>query len=118
MNTLEENNTWGLDRLPPGKRAIGCKWVLAIKTNSHENSHRYKARLVAKGFSQREGIDYFETFAPVVRYESIRILLSLAAKEDYEIIKSSVKTAFLNGDLQEDLYMELPEGYATRKIGT
>ena len=114
INAFEES-TWSLNKLPLVKRAIGCKWVFAIKTNSHQNSHRYKARLVAKGFSQREGIDYFETFSPVVRYEFIRILLALAAKEDYEIIKFDVKTAFLNGDLQEDLYMELPERYANEE---
>ena len=66
---------------------------------------------MAKGFSQREGVDYFETFAPVVRYESIRILLAIAAKDDLEIAKFDVKTAFLHGDLQEEIYMQQPEGY-------
>ena len=110
MDALEENNTWNLVSLPQGKRPIGSKWVFTIK-----NSNRYKARLVAKGFSQREGIDYFETFAPVVRYESIRILLSIAAKEDYEIAKFDVKTAFLNGDLQEEIYLQIPDGYVTEE---
>ena len=72
---------------------------------------RYKARLVAKGFLQREGIDYIETFAPVIRYESVRILLAVTANEDYEIVKSDVKTAFLNGNLQEDISMQQPKGY-------
>ena len=70
---------------------------------------------MAKGFSQEEGIDYFENFATVVRYESIRILLALTVKEDYEIAKFDVNTAFLNGHLQEDIYMDLPEGYATEE---
>ena len=115
MNALGGNNTWSLDRLLPGKRAIGCKWVFEIKKNSNDDSFRYKARLVATGFSQREGIDYFQTFAPVVRYKSISILLALAAKEDYEIAKFGVMTAFLNRDLQEGIYMDLPEGYANEE---
>ena len=110
IQALEGNSTWSLTTLPPGKRAIGCKWVFAIKTNVNSEV-RYKARLVAKGFLQKEGIDYFETFAPVIRYESVRILLAIAAKEDYEIMKFDVKTAFLYGNLQEDIYMQQPEGY-------
>ena len=109
IQALEENNTWSLTTMPAGKRAIGCKWVFAIKTNL-DGTVRYKARLVAKGFSQREGIDYVETFSPVVRYESIRILLAIAAREDHEIRKFDVKTAFLYGDLEEDLYMQQPDG--------
>ena len=73
---------------------------------------RYKARLVAKGYSQHGGIDYGETFAPVVRYESIRVLLAIAAKEDYEIAKFDVKTTFLNVDLEEDIYIQIPQRYA------
>lgn len=94
-----------------GPLCIGCKWVFSIKNNSSDNNIRYKARLVAKGFTQREGIDYSETFAPVVRYESIRILLAIAAKENYEMAKFDVKTAFLNGDLQEEIYLQVPAGY-------
>lgn len=78
----------------------GC---FAIKSNSSENGHRFEARLVTKGFSQREGIDYSECFVPVVRYESIRMLLALTSKEVYEIAKFDVKKAFINGDLQEDI---------------
>ena len=111
IQALEENKTWTLSELPQGKRAIGCKWVYAIKTDPSGNIKRYKARLVAKGFSQREGIDFFETFAPVVRYESIRMLLAIAAERDYEFMKFNVKTAFLYGDLHEDIYLEQPPGY-------
>ena len=110
IQALEGNSTWNLTTLPPGKRAIGCKWIFAIKT-SVNGEVRYKARLVAKGFLQREGIDYFETFAPVIRYESVRILLAITTKEDYEIVKFDVKTAFLNGNLQEDIFMQQPKGY-------
>lgn len=110
MDALQDNNTWIMTSLPPGKRLIGCKWVYKLKTDSEGNIQRYKARLVAKGFTQREGLDYSETFAPVVRYESIRMLLAIAASEDLEISKFDVKTAFLNGDLEEELYMEPPPG--------
>lgn len=110
MQALDENNTWTLATLPAGKRAIGCKWVFAIKSNVNGDV-RYKARLVAKGFSQREGIDYFETFAPVIRYESVRILLAIAARENYDIVKFDVKTAFLYGELSEEIFMQQPEGH-------
>lgn len=111
MAALQENHTWSLSPLPKSKRAIGCRWIFAIKSNSSGELTRYKARLVAKGFSQREGIDYFETYAPVVRYESVRLLLALAAERDYELMKFDVKTAFLYGQLQEEIYMEQPPGY-------
>ena len=115
IEALRENNTWSAVPLPKGKRTISSKWVFTIKKNSRNNSERYKARLVAKGFSQREGIDYFETFAPVVRYESIRILLSIAAHEDFEIIKFDVKTAFLYGDLKEEIYLHPPDGLSNEE---
>ncbi|CAK9821232.1 Retrovirus-related Pol polyprotein from transposon TNT 1-94 [Anthophora plagiata] len=116
MLALEENHTWTLCALPQGKRAIGCKWVFSIKNDAAGNLKRYKARLVAKGFRQRAGIDYFDTFAPVVRYESIRILLAIAAKKDYEIMKFDVKTAFLYGDLQEEIYLDQPPGYKNDRL--
>ena len=112
IKALEENNTWTLCELPAGKRAIGCRWVYAIKHDAAGNFQRYKARLVAKGYSQREGLDFFETFSPVVRYESIRLLLSIAAKYDLELAKFDVKTAFLYGELEEELYLQQPPGYA------
>lgn len=111
IEALNENKTWTLSGLPPNKRLIGCRWVFAVKTDPAGNVERYKARLVAKGFSQREGIDYSETYAPVVRYESIRLLLAIVAARDYEIKKFDVKTAFLYGELQEEIYLEQPEGY-------
>lgn len=112
IEALNDNKTWTLSELPRGKRLTGCRWVFTVKTDPAGNIERYKARLVAKGFSQREGIDYFETYAPVVRYESIRLLLAIAASRDYEIKKFDVKTAFLYGELQEEIYLEQPEGYA------
>lgn len=103
------NGTWKMEHLPPGKATIGHKWVFKIK-ESLDQSPRFKARLCAKGFTQRRGVDYEEIFSPVVRHESIRILLSIAAEQDLKIEQFDIKTAFLHGDLCEEIYMEVPEG--------
>lgn len=110
-NSLIEQGTWILTSLPPNRRAIKCKWVFKKKYNTKGEIERYKARLVAKGFSQRDGIDYTETFSPVVRLDSIRLLLALVAKLDLEMVHFVVKTAFLYGHLEETIYMEQPQGY-------
>lgn len=110
-NSLMENETWKLTNLPVGKKAIKNKWVFVTKKDNDGNIIRYKARLVAKGYSQIEGIDYRETFAPVVRYTSIRFLLSMAARLDLKISQMDAVTAFLNGELEEEVYMEQPKGY-------
>ncbi|UYV73987.1 hypothetical protein LAZ67_11001719 [Cordylochernes scorpioides] len=107
---LIKNKTWELMDLPDNAKAIGCKWIFRIKRKSNGEIDRYRARLVGKGFSQRRGIDYKETFAPVVRYDSVRVLLALATVMDMEIMQFDIKTAFLNGDLDEDIYMQIPEG--------
>ena len=89
-------------------RPLKNKWVFSIKKDPDGNIIRYKARLVAKGYSQREGVDYSERYAPVVRYESTRILLALVAIKDLEMAKFDVKTAFLYGDLEDEVYIEHP----------
>uniref|UniRef100_H3GUW4 Integrase catalytic domain-containing protein n=1 Tax=Phytophthora ramorum TaxID=164328 RepID=H3GUW4_PHYRM len=94
-----------------GRKAIGCRWVFRVKENQAGEIERFKARLVAKGFSQKYGIDYDETFAPVAKFTSIRIVLSLAAKYGLKLHQMDVKTAFLNGVLDEDIYMAQPDGY-------
>src|SRR3954464_10360775 len=94
-------------------RPITSKWVFKYKHDLTGKIIRHKARLVVRGFSQREGIDYTETFAPVAKYTSIRTLLALAAAADWEIHRMDVKTAFLAGDLDEQIFMELPEGINT-----
>jgi len=114
LTSIEENDTWELVDLPKGKRAIGCRWVFAFKYNENGAVERYKARLVAKGYNQRHGIDYNETFAPVVKFQTIRMILTIAAIEDMEIHQLDVKTAFLNGDLNEEVYMEQPDGYKVK----
>ena len=98
------NHTWELVNLPAGRKPVGCRWIFKIKRNADGTPNRYKARLVAKGYSQIEGIDYNDTYALVARYTSIRCLLALAAQEDWEIYQMDVKTAFLNGDLEEEIY--------------
>ena len=109
FNSLAENQTWELTRLPPGRKAIGSKWVFRVKPLP-EGGLKYKARLVAKGYSQVEGVDYTETFAPVIKYKSLRILLALANEYNMQIHQMDVTTAFLYGDLKEDIYMHQPEG--------
>jgi hypothetical protein len=110
LTALEKNNTWNTVTTPPAdKKPIGNKWVFKRKLNP-DNSTRYKARLVAKGYEQRYGIDFRETFAPVVNPRIVRVLLALAAALDLHIHQMDVKTAFLNGELEEEVYMELPEG--------
>lgn len=110
-SALLKNGTWILTTLPEGRSAIKNKWVYKKKRKADGSVERFKARLVAKGYSQRPGIDFDETFSPVVRHDSIRTILSIAAVEDLEIIQLDVKTAFLNGELEEDLFMEQPEGF-------
>jgi transposase InsO family protein len=110
-DSLQRTGTYELTKLPGGRQAIGCKWVFKIKRHADGTIDRYKARLVAKGFSQKEGLDYKETFAPVAKFASIRTLLALAAHQDYEVHQMDVRTAFLNGDLDVELYMNQPEGF-------
>jgi hypothetical protein len=110
-DSLISNGTWKKCKLPPGREPIGCKWVYKVKIDKDGKVERYKARLVAKGYSQKEGIDYTETFAPVLKYKSLRILLSIAAIKDMEVKQMDVETAFLNAEIKEEVYMEQPEGF-------
>lgn len=110
INSLEINNTWDLEPIPRGKRVIGYKWVFKIKRNPDGTHEKYKARLVAKGFSQKYGVDYDEVFAPVVTATTIRMLLSIAGRKMYYVKHWDVKTAFLNGRLNEVIYMNQPPG--------
>lgn len=109
--SLISNHTWDLVKLPDGCKAITNKWVFKRETDSAGKVERYKARLVARGCSQREGIDYVETFSPVVRYSSLRMLLALAVKMGLQIDQMDVVTAFLHGDIQETIYMRQPESF-------
>ncbi len=111
MDSLKTNEVWDLTPLPANKKAIGSKWVYKVKTNSDGSVERYKARLVAKGFSQKFGSDYDETFCPVVRLESLRNLVSLSTKHSLKLHHIDICTAFLNGTLEEEVYMEQPVGF-------
>jgi transposase InsO family protein len=111
MDSIQQACTWTLTPLPEDRQAIGCKWVFKIKRKADGSVDRYKMRLVAKGFSQKPGVDYEETFAPVAKFATIRALLSMAAHYDLEVHQMDVRTAFLNGDLEQDIYMKQPEGF-------
>ncbi|RVW85208.1 Retrovirus-related Pol polyprotein from transposon RE1 [Vitis vinifera] len=111
MRALEKNHTWEVMGLPKGKTTVGCKWVFTVKYNSNGSLERYKARLVAKGFTQTYGIDYLETFAPVAKLNTVRVLLSIAANLDWPLQQLDVKNAFLNGNLEEEVYMDPPPGF-------
>jgi Reverse transcriptase (RNA-dependent DNA polymerase)/Integrase core domain len=111
MNALEKNKTWDLVDLPKGKKPVGCKWVYSIKYNEKGIVERYKARLVAKGYTQTYGIDFQETFSPVAKLNTIRVVLSCASNFDWPLHQMDVKNAFLHGNLDEEIYMEVPPGY-------
>ena len=115
FRSLIEHDVFELVELPPGRKAIGCRWVFRSKHDKNGVLERRKARCVAKGYTQEKDIDYQETFAPVMRLDSLRILLALVANWDYELEQMDVTTAFLNGKLEDELYMEQPEGYV--KVG-
>lgn len=110
MNAHRKNGTWKLCKLPQGRKPVSCKWVFKLKHGENGDPDRYKARLVARGFSQRYGYDYMETYAPVATMNTVRTVLAVANQERFEIHQMDVKTAFLNGYLQEEIYMTLPEG--------
>ena len=115
MDSMYDNKVWTLVDPPEGVKPIGCKWVFKKKIDMDGNVQTYKGRLVAKGYRQIQGIDYDETFSPVAMFKSIRILFAIAAFYDYEIWQMDVKTAFLNGNLEEDVYMTQPEGFVDPK---
>ena len=114
MESMYSNSVWSLVEAPKGVKPIGCKWIYKRKRRPDGKVETFKARLVAKGYTQKEGIDYEETFLPVAMLKSIWILLAVVASLDYKIWQMDVKTTFLNGSLEEDIYMQQPEGFIAR----
>lgn len=113
-SALMNNNTWTLVELPPTRKASGCKWVYRIKENPNGSINKYKARLVAKGFHQQHGLDFTETFSPVVKPATIRIILTLALTHRWHIQQIDINNAFLNGFLSEEIYMLQPPGFEAK----
>ncbi|KFD59182.1 hypothetical protein M514_28639, partial [Trichuris suis] len=111
MKSLKDYKVWELDDLPQGRKPISCKWAFKAKLDSQGRVHTYKARLVARGFSQKYSEDYDETFAPVVKHDTIRVLFAVAAARRLHVRHLDVKCAYLNGNLEEELYMEQPQGF-------
>ncbi|GJV10923.1 ribonuclease H-like domain, reverse transcriptase, RNA-dependent DNA polymerase [Tanacetum coccineum] len=111
LDSINRNNTWELTTLPTGHKAIGLKWIFKTKKDANGDIIKHKARLVAKGYIQQHGIDFEEVFAPVARMETIRLLLAIAATNKWEVHHLDVKSAFLHGDLKEEVYVTQPEGF-------
>lgn len=111
LTAMEDNHTWSIVSLPLGKHSIGCRWVYKTKFASNGSVDRHKARLVAKGYTQQEGVDFFDTFSPVAKLSTVKILLALAAINKWHLFQLDINNAFLNGDLLEEVYMDLPLGY-------
>lgn len=120
IEAINKNGTWELTELPPGAKKIGVKWVFKTKLNEKGEVEKCKARLVAKGYTQQAGIDYTEIFAPVARWDTIRLILSLAASRVWKVYQLDVKSAFLQGEINEEVFVEQPKGYevegAERKV--
>lgn len=112
IHMIEKNNTWEIVDRPKNREVIGVKWVYKSKLNPDGSIQKYKARLVAKGFKQKPGVDYYETYAPVARLETIRTVIALAAQKKWKLYQLDVKSAFLNGYLEEEIYVEQPEGFS------
>ena len=109
IESIMHNHTREIVDLAPGAKTIGYKWIFKRKLKSDGSIEKYKTRLVAKGFKQKKGVDYFDTFAPVTRISSIKVLIALASVHNLVIHQMDVKTTFLNGELEEEIYMDQPE---------
>lgn len=114
IEAIRKNDTWDLTDLPRGAKTVGVKWVYKTKLNEHGEVDKYKARLFAKGYTQQHGVDYTEVFAPVARMDTIRLVLALVAQKGWPLFQLDVKSAFLHGELKEEVYVEQPPGYVVK----
>jgi hypothetical protein len=114
MDALDKNEAWDIVELPAGRKFVGSKWLFKKKFNAQGKVEKYKSRLVEKGYSQVEGIDFSEIFSHVAKLTSIRFILSITVTFDLEVEQMDVKTAFLHGDLKEEIYMKHPEGFVVK----
>jgi len=112
---IEKNCTWKLVDRPPSKNVIGVKWIFRTKLNADSTINKYKVGLVVKCYAQIYGVDYLDTFAPVARMDTIRFLFVVAAHRNWKVFQLDVKSAFLNGILQEEIYVEQPAGFVTQE---
>ncbi|KAM1007578.1 hypothetical protein ACFX2A_004219 [Malus domestica] len=115
IEAIEKNDTWELTDLPPGGKTIGVKWVFKTKMDENGEVDKYKARLVTKGYSQQYGVDFSKVFAPVARMDTIRMVISLAAQKGWEIYQLDVKSAFMHGAIDEEVFVEQPQGYEQKE---
>ncbi|KAM2116752.1 hypothetical protein ACFX1R_010393 [Malus domestica] len=117
LQALEENCTWSILQLPPGKKAVGSHWVYKTKLKADGSIERHKARLVARSFTQTLGIDYKETFTSMTKMNTVCVLLSVFVNCGWSLYQMDVKNAFLHGELQEEVYMQIPPCYSPAKDG-
>lgn len=115
LDSIQRNGTWEFINFPHGHQPIGLKWVFKLKKNTQGEVVKHKARLVAKGYVQKQGMYFEEVFAPIARLERVWLLLALAAREDWEVHHLDIKSAFLNGDLAEEVYVAQPPGFEQEK---
>ena len=112
IDSILQNHTWELVDLPPSCKPLSSKWIFKRKLKADGSIDKYKTKLVIKGYKQIEGLDYFDTYSPVTRITSIRLIIAIAALWNLEVHQMDVKTVFLNGDIEEEIYMEQPEGFS------
>ena len=115
INSLNDNNTWTIKKCPPGERVIGGRWIYSLKQDKDGEISQYKARCVARGFSQIPGIDYYDTYAPTTRLTSVRMLMHISVQYDLIVHQMDVKTAYLNANIDVDIFIEQAKGFEEGK---
>jgi hypothetical protein len=116
--SIIKNNVWDIVQRPKDKSVVSSKWMYKIKHEADGSVEKFKARFVDRGFTQKEGIDYKETFSPVARYTSVRAIISLASVLGWKLHQMDVKTTFLNGNIEQEVFVEQPDGFILHNKGT